>query len=76
MSDIGHNSKLWLTYSLLVLFVAADYQNFFDLLDCKFNATHCRVVFECGCLVNEFEIPFHLVVSHLFLGSKNEKSLF
>ena len=49
-----------------VIFVAVDYQNCFRFARLhKFNATHCRVVFEFSCLVNEFEIPFHFVVSHL-----------
>ena len=47
-------------------FGAVDYQNGFRFAGLhKFNATHCRVVFEFSCLVNEFEIPFQLVVSHL-----------
>ena len=49
-----------------VIFVAFDYQNCFRFARLhKFNATHCRVVLEFSCLVNEFEIPFHFVVSHL-----------
>ena len=53
-------------FFFLVVIVAVDYQNCFRFARLhKFNATHCRVVFEFSCLVNEFEIPFHLVVSHV-----------
>ena len=65
MSDIGHSSRLWLTYSFLVIFVAVDNQDFFRFSRLhKFNVTR-RVVFEFSCLVIEFEIPFHMVFSHL-----------
>ena len=67
--NLGHKSKLWLSYSLFfcnfVIFVAFNYQNCLEFARLhKFNTTHYRVVFEFSCLGNEFEIPFHNVVSH------------